>query len=212
MGDENCTKKIENVSSFFRRDFHHPTTPPPITIITGPSMGDKNHAEKSKTSVWFFRPRFLSLPLLITITTGLSFAILNLQKFLGVYLWQYRICESRDYDGRQGTKIAAEKIGNVCRTLKKCLKRGQNKSLGQVDRHQAARPSRSIDSSGRLAVWTRLKIEVMRGLLGKVMEWTRRGPGFHSQWGKSEFDFYCFLLVLKGVFILFWWFLNTNFK
>ncbi len=57
-----------------------------------------------------------------------------------------------------GTKIVAKKIGNASRALKKRLKCGQDKSLSQVDRHQAARSSRSTNLAGQLAVWTRLNI------------------------------------------------------
>ncbi len=68
------------------------------------SMGDKNSAEKIKSSlVWFF-----------------LVALLNLhQTFLGIYSLQYQIRRSRDYDGRGVTKIATEKIENDGRVLKK---------------------------------------------------------------------------------------------
>ncbi len=50
-------------------------------------------------------------------------------------------------EGGGETKIAAEKIGKVCRTLKKRLKCGRDTSPSQVDRHQAARCSRSIKAN-----------------------------------------------------------------
>ncbi len=58
--------------------------------------------------------------------------------------------------GGRGMKIAAKKIEKVGRLLKKRLKCGRDKSPGLVIRHQAARPSHSIDLAGRLAVWMRL--------------------------------------------------------
>ncbi len=70
-----------------------------------------------------------------------------------------RIYPSQSQDPRIN-KNSAEKIENVIRALKKSLNCGQDKSPGQVDRHQATGPSRSIDLGGRLAVWMRLK-EVM---------------------------------------------------
>ncbi len=61
------------------------------------------------------------------------------------------------WEGR-GMKIATEKIRNICRALKKCLKYGRYKSPSQLNKHQAAWTSRSTALAVQLAVWTRLYI------------------------------------------------------
>ncbi len=59
------------------------------------------------------------------------------------------------------TEIAAKKIGNIGRKLKRTFILW----MRQVNRRQAAWPSRSTDLAGRPAAWTRLKAEL--SVLGK---------------------------------------------
>ncbi len=54
----------------------------------------------------------------------------------------------------RGGENCGQKIGNICRTLKKRLKCGRDKLPIQVDRHQVAPPIWLGDL--QLAVWTRL--------------------------------------------------------
>ncbi len=124
----------------------------------------KSWPKKSKTSFRFFSTAIFVLTIPSPITNNhrrtLEFVILNhRQTFLGIYSLQYQIWGLHNYDWWEGVmKIAAEKMANVGKALKKYLKCGQNKSSGLLVRHQAARPSCSIDLAGRLTVWIRFYV------------------------------------------------------
>ncbi len=147
LGDENHGRKNWKCRfDFFGCDFRRPTThilhtPPFIVIIAGTRCVTKIEPKKSKTSVWFFRTRFSSPPSALQLSQDPQIRDIDLcQTFLGIYSSQYRIRGSGDCDGSGWvgvTKIAAEKIGNVDRELKKMFK---------LWMRQVARPSHQTSS------------------------------------------------------------------
>ncbi len=85
----------------------------------------------------------------------------------------------------------------------------EQNTMSSVARIHASGCKACTDTLGRNKTWTNIvfamvklaskvgiespcKIQMTCGLLGKVMEWRRSGPGFHSQWCEYEFDFYFF--------------------
>ncbi len=166
MGEIGWRKSLPKKSKMSGRFFwlrfsllNHPHTPPPSQSLQDPWWRMKIAMIKLKTSAWFFWPQFSSPSPHCNHRRILQFTILNLrQTFLGIDSSQYRIRGSRNCNGSEGNENAAKKIENVGRTLKKCLKCGRDKLPSLVLRHQAARPSRSPDLAGQVAVWTRLNI------------------------------------------------------
>ncbi len=94
------SKKIENVGLTFSAAIFVT----PLAIITGPSMGDKNHTEKIENVSLIFSVAIFFDPHLLTYRNhhrSFEFALLNLhQTFSGIYSSQYQSCESRNYDER----------------------------------------------------------------------------------------------------------------
>ncbi len=154
-----AAKKIENVDSIFSVTIlvtQQPSHSPASSQSSLDPQWLMKIAPKKKPKCKFdFFSRDFRPPLHRNHRRILEFAILNLQTFLGIYSWEYRIRESCDYDGRGQNH--SQKIGNISRPLKKHLKCGRDKSPGQVDRHQASRPSHSTNLTRQLAVWTHLK-------------------------------------------------------
>ncbi len=160
LGDKNhCRKNLNRQFDFFGCDFHHPTTHtlPPPPPITEPSLGDENRAEKIENGGLIFLAAIFS-PLPIAIIAGPS----NLRYWIFIeHYWEFthRNIEFESPPIIRGEqKLRPKKLEMSASRLKKRLKCGRDKLPGQVDRHQAARPSRSTDLAERLTVCMRLYV------------------------------------------------------
>ncbi len=85
LNDENHGRKNwKRWFDFFGFDFHHPTShtlpPPPSQLSQDPQWGMKITPKKSKTSVWFFQPRFSTPRPHRNQCSTFEFAILNLRR------------------------------------------------------------------------------------------------------------------------------------
>ncbi len=152
-------KKLKALVWLFGRDFHHPTThtfPHPIAVIAGPSMVNENRAEKIENVSLIFLAVIFSTPPYCNHCKILKFAILNLQTFLGIYSWKYRICESRNYD-ESGGENHGWKNRKRLQDVEKMFK-VWTRQVARLSRQTSSRsPSRFTDLAGQLAVWTHLK-------------------------------------------------------